>query len=45
MTNILRSEGNQAMKFGQLIEHNIRNIFFEKQCLKWGGDTIPIPFS
>ena len=26
-TNISRSKGNQAMKFGQLIEHNIRNIF------------------
>ena len=24
LTNILRSKGNQAMKFGQLIEHNMR---------------------
>ena len=28
MNNILRSKGNQAIKFGQLIEHNMRNIFF-----------------
>ena len=29
LPNILRSKGNQAMKFGQLIEHNIRNIFLD----------------
>ena len=30
------------MKFGQLIEHNMRNIFFlYTEC---GGDTIPRPF-
>ena len=28
--NISRSKGNQAMKFGQLIEHNIKNIFLER---------------
>ena len=28
--NILRSKGNQTMKFGQLIEYNKRNIFFLK---------------
>ena len=30
MSNISRSKGNQRMKFGQLIECNTRNIFFEK---------------
>ena len=30
LTNISRSKGNQAMKFGQLIEYNTRNIFNEK---------------
>ena len=29
-TNILRSKGNKVMKFGQLIEYNMRNIFVEK---------------
>ena len=29
-TNISRSKDNQAMKFGQLIEYNMRNIFLEK---------------
>ena len=30
--NISRSKGNQTKKFGQLIECNMRNIFFEKSC-------------
>ena len=33
------------MKFGQLIEYNIRNIFAEKSYIKCDGDTIPRPFS
>ena len=28
--NISRSKDNQTVKFGQLIEYNMRNIFFEK---------------
>ena len=27
LANILRGKGNQALKFGQLLEHNMRNIF------------------
>ena len=27
LPDISRSKGNQTMKFGQLIEYNIRNIF------------------
>ena len=30
LSNILRNKGNQAMKFGQLLEYNMRNIFLEK---------------
>ena len=34
------------MKFGQLIEYNMRNIFLEKSYAKCGGaGTIPTPFS
>ena len=33
------------MKFGQLIECNMRNIFLEKSYTKCGGETIPRPFS
>ena len=29
------------MKFGQLIEYNIKNIFLEKSYPKSDGETIP----
>ena len=29
------------MKFGQLIEYNMRNIFTEKSYTKCAGETIP----
>ena len=45
LPNISRNKGNQAMKFGQLIEYNMRNIFVEKSYTKCGGETIPRPFS
>ena len=45
MPNISTSKGNQAMKFGQLIEYNIRNIFFEKSYTKCAGETINRPLS
>ena len=34
LSNISQSKGNQTMKFGQLIEYNKRNIFFQKLCRK-----------
>ena len=37
LTNISRSEGNPTMKFGQLIEYNMRNIFLGKSYTKCGG--------
>ena len=45
LPNISRSEGNQTMKFGQLIECTMKNIFLEKSCTKYGGETSPRPFS
>ena len=33
------------MKFGQLIEYNIRNIFLKKSYPKWDRETIPRSFS
>ena len=33
------------MKFGHLIEHDMRNIFLEKSYIKYGRETIPKPFS
>ena len=41
LANISRNKDNQAMKFGQLIEYNMRNIFVEKSYTKCGGETIP----
>ena len=33
------------MKFGQLIEYNLRNIFVEKSHKKCAAETIPRPLS
>ena len=33
------------MKFGQLIDYHMRNIFLEKSYTKSGGETSPRPFS
>ena len=32
------------MKFGQLIEYNMRNIFLEKSYTKYGGKANHRPF-
>ena len=45
MPNISKSKGSQTMKFDQLIEYNVRNIFLEKSYINWGGKTSPRPFS
>ena len=45
LPNNSKSKGNRAMKFGQLIEHSMRNIFLEKSYTKCGGETIPRSFS
>ena len=45
LPNISSSKGNQTMRFGQLIEYKMRNIFFEKSFTKYGGETILRPFS
>ena len=45
LPNISRGKSNQTIKFSQLIEHNIRNIFLEKSHTKCGRGTIPRLFS
>ena len=45
LLNILRSKDNQVMKFGQLIECNMRNICLEKSYTKCGGEASPRSFS
>ena len=38
--NISRIKGNGTMKFGQLIEYNMKNHFLKKPYSKCGGETI-----
>ena len=42
LPNVSRSKGNQAMKFGQLIEYNMRNIFRQKSYTKCSGGPFSI---
>ena len=41
---ISRTKGNQTMKFGQLIEYNMRNIFVEKPYTKCAEEIILRPY-
>ena len=45
LPNILKSKGNQTIKFGQLIDYRMRIIFTEKWYTKGGGKITPRPFS
>ena len=45
LPNISRSKGNQTMKFGQLVEYNMRNIFLQNSYTEKGGKTSRKPFS
>ena len=36
-----KSKDNQTVKFGELIEYNMRNIFLENSYKKFGGETSP----
>ena len=42
--NILRTKGNPIMKFGQLIENKMGNVFFEKSYAKYDGEASHWPF-
>ena len=44
LPNISRSKDNQAMKFGQSIEHDKRNCFVEKSYTKYCGEATSRPF-
>ena len=35
-----KSKDKHAIKFGQLIKYNMRNIFLEKLDTKCGGETV-----
>ena len=40
LPNISRSKGNQTMKYGQLIQYNMRNIFLKKSYIKCSGKPL-----
>ena len=42
--NISISKNNQAIKFGQLIEYNMRNIFLNNRTLDVVEKLFPNPF-
>ena len=44
MSNFSRSKGNQTIRFGQLIEYNMRNNFLEKSYTKYSGEASPRHF-
>ena len=44
LSNISRSKGNRAIKFGQLTEYNMRNIFLEKSLTKCAGEASSRPY-
>ena len=44
LPNISRSKDDKKMKFGQLIEYNMRKNFLEKSYTKYDVETIPRPF-
>ena len=39
LPNFSQGKDNQTTEFGQLIEHNKRNIFLQNLCGKWGRET------
>ena len=45
LSNISRCKDNQTVKFGQLIECNMGNIFLGKSSTKYGWETGPRNFS
>ena len=44
LPDVSRSKSNDTLKFGQLVEHNMSNIFLEKLYTKCGGEANPRPF-
>ena len=45
LPDISRSKGNHTMKFGQLKECDMENIFLEKSYTKYDGEISPRDFS
>ena len=44
LPSMSRSKGNQTIKFGQLIEYNIRNIYLKNYTQNVVEKVLPDPF-
>ena len=44
LPNILRSKYDQIMKFGQLMEYNMRNIFLQNSCRRYDREISSRPY-
>ena len=44
LPNTSKSKGNQTMKFGQLIDYNMRNIFLKNHTQNVVEKPFPEPF-
>ena len=44
LPNISRRKGNQTMKFGQVIEYDMKNIFIEKSYTNSVEKLFPDPY-
>ena len=42
LPNVSKSNGNESVKFGQLIKYSLR-IIFQKSCRQWGRETSSRP--
>ena len=43
--NISETKSNQTMKYGQVIEYNLKNIFLQKSWRNWGRESSSVaPF-
>ena len=45
LSNISKSKGNQRMKFGQLIEYSMENIFLENSNTNCRENLVPDTFT
>ena len=43
LPNTSQSKSSQTLKYGQVMEHNKKNIFLQKSSEKWGRETSSIP--
>ena len=38
-SSVARSKSNETIKYGQLLEYSVWNIYFSKSCREWDWET------